>query len=861
MPALAAGTTLKRGTFEIVSYLGRGGFGEVYLARQTRIERDVAIKVLLPHVSENADVVTRFQREALAAATLLHPNVLTVFDFDFDEEARAWFLAMQFVPGGRTLRNLLGSPLSLAEVLPLVEGIAGALDAAHARGIVHRDVKPENVLLDGQRPLLADFGIAHLATMTGMTATGFAVGTPAYMSPEQAAGKPVSPKSDQYALSVIVYEMLAGRPPFVGDPISLIMQHSNAVPPPLASFNPGVGAAARAAILLAMSKNPDDRYESCLELVHELEAARTSAGYFTPGAPSGQIEVARAETSAPSPAPESAGLEAPPSGPEPAQPALEAKSSEGEVQPTVAASRESDVRPTVFRPAPADSPLPTASEEVDADRTAARAVYEPTADAGLTVARSLDEPISAPADDLATASRDLPTDSVPGPTIAREVATAPPALTPAAGEGSDGALVEVDSPPEREAPTDDAPWDPASSPPATVARSLSDGLQTVGAPPPMFAETAEAAGPTVMRALDDAGEPAVWTEPPGKVPDGRDSLPVAPVDGASEAPPAEAEDGAAMAGEVVETVAPPPAVEQPLVSPETGRRPGLFPLAGRKRLAIPAAVCAVAAVVVVILVVRPGSPAVPASDGSGSVALPESSTAEPAVVAEQPSEVTARGTVRVASRPPGGVVSVNGEPAGRAPGSLSLRPGTYDVLVSLPSYRDWTQRVEIAGDEILIVDAELVPLPAVEVLEVSDSRMGRDPYLDPSGLMRIGSFTDMFTIADDVNAIVYLRPKSFSIRELTFTVVSRWQRPGGLPPIEQQGEQRVLSDWDETFVRACAPALTLDSRGSNAPLNLEMAIDGEVVARFVFRVGPGNPANASSSPCNPSAVPARIAGR
>lgn len=116
MPVLSPGTTLKHGTFAVGSYLGRGGFGEVYLARQARVERDVAIKVLLPHVSENVDVVTRFQREALAAASLMHPNVLTVHDFDFDEDARVWFLAMQYVPGGKTLRSLLGSPLAVADV-------------------------------------------------------------------------------------------------------------------------------------------------------------------------------------------------------------------------------------------------------------------------------------------------------------------------------------------------------------------------------------------------------------------------------------------------------------------------------------------------------------------------------------------------------------------------------------------------------------------------------------------------------------------------------------------------------------------------------------------------------------------------
>ena len=835
MPVLTPGTTLKHGTFEIVSHLGRGGFGEVYLARQTRVERDVAIKVLLPHVSENADVVTRFQREALAAATLMHPNVLTVFDFDFDEDARAWFLAMQFVPGGRTLRNLMGSPLSLGEVLPVVEGIAGALDAAHARGIVHRDVKPENVLLDGQRPLLADFGIAHLATMSGMTATGFAVGTPAYMSPEQAAGKPVNHKSDQYALSVIVYEMLAGRPPFVGDPVSLILQHANAVPPPLASFNPRVGAAARAAVLLAMSKNPDDRYESCLELVHELRAASTTVE-LTPPAPPSQLQ-ATPEAHAAYPAPGSAELQPRPRGPEPAQPEVDAAASESEVQPTI------------LRPLAAESP-PTVEEE--------------EADAGLTVARSLDEPTAAPADDDATAARELPPSSVAGPTIARIVPTPLPGLVAADRDGSDDALVEADSLPGPEAPKDGALSDGTLSPSATGARSAPDGLQAGAAPPTAFEETTEVAEPPATGASDGTAQRAAWIEPPVAIPDELESLPLAPVGETSQAAPLREAEGsdAPEAVAAVGTVEAPPAVEQPLASPGTARRrPGPFPLVGRKGLAVGGAVCAVAAVVVAILVVRPTSIPVPGSIVPGSIPVPESSTQpEATVVAEQPPEAVARGTVRVRSRPTGGILTVDGEPAGRAPGVLSLRPGAYDLAVSIPSYSDWMQRVEVAGGENLILDAELVPLPAVDVLDVYGVGMGRDPYLDPSGLMRIGAATNQFTLADDVNAIVYLRPKSFSIRDLTFNVVTRWLRPGlGLPPIEQQREQRVPIDWDETFVRACAPALALDLRGSNTPLTLEVAVDGQVVASFEFRVGPGNPANASAAPCDASALPVRVA--
>ena len=277
VPVLAPGTRLKNGTFVIAEQLGQGGFGEVYLAKQPRMNRDVAIKVLLPRVAENAEMVARFEREAFAAASLSHPNVLAVFDFDFDGEVGVWFLAMQYVPGGHSLDELLGQPMELAEAARIVSAVASGLDAAHARGVVHRDVKPGNVLLDEGRPLLTDFGIAHLGSMAGITALGMAVGTPAYMSPEQAMGKTVVPASDQYSLAIVTYEMLAGRPPFLGDPLSLVQQQVQAAPPSLTNFNPRVNAAARAAITLALSKAPEERYESCSAFAQALSNAAAIA--------------------------------------------------------------------------------------------------------------------------------------------------------------------------------------------------------------------------------------------------------------------------------------------------------------------------------------------------------------------------------------------------------------------------------------------------------------------------------------------------------------------------------------------------------------------------------------------------------
>lgn len=282
MPFLRDGTQLKDGTFVVLRYLGGGGFGEVYLARQQRMEREVAIKVIAGAVADDPAVLKRFEREALAAGSLLHPNVLPVLDFDFDEEAGVWFLAMQYVPGGRTLQDRLGAQLEFEEAARFVEAIASALDAAHARGIVHRDVKPANVLLDDrERPLLADFGVAHLNSLSTITATGLRLGTGLYMAPERWLGGTTDPASDQYSLGVMAYEMLAGRTPFVGEQHMLMRQHTNAPPPQLTSFNPNATPAMEVALARALSKRPDVRFGSCGEfaaaLVDAIENQRLAA--------------------------------------------------------------------------------------------------------------------------------------------------------------------------------------------------------------------------------------------------------------------------------------------------------------------------------------------------------------------------------------------------------------------------------------------------------------------------------------------------------------------------------------------------------------------------------------------------------
>jgi hypothetical protein len=225
----------------------------------------------------------------------------------------------------------------------------------------------------------------------------------------------------------------------------------------------------------------------------------------------------------------------------------------------------------------------------------------------------------------------------------------------------------------------------------------------------------------------------------------------------------------------------------------------------------------------------------------------------------EPEAPAASGTVQVTSVPDGAEILVDSEPAGQTPGQLSLKPGEHTLIVAAPSYEAWTQQLRVVDGSQQTVDAKLVPLPPLETLEIGPVQIGRDPYLDPAGTIRLGSLTDRFTVADEVNAIVYLRPKSYGIRDLTFTAITRWQRPGGAGPLEVQGAQEVSRDWEETFVRACAPATAIDPRGSNTPLNLEILIEGEVVATFTFRIGPGNRAAAPQRSCNPGTMPSRMA--
>src|SRR2546427_12963717 len=213
------------GSYHVVAKIGRGGMATVYRAYHPGLDRYVAIKVLPDLLADDPGYQERFQQEARSVARLKHPNILEVFDFGYEDGLA--YLVLELVEGG-TLADRVGRPMELREVVLMLEQLAGALDHAHAHGILHRDIKPSNILLhkDGT-PVLADFGLARMAgSMRRLTSSGTVMGTPEYMSPEQAADETIGPASDIYSFAVVAYEMLTGRVPFGADtPAAVLLSH------------------------------------------------------------------------------------------------------------------------------------------------------------------------------------------------------------------------------------------------------------------------------------------------------------------------------------------------------------------------------------------------------------------------------------------------------------------------------------------------------------------------------------------------------------------------------------------------------------------------------------------------------------
>jgi serine/threonine-protein kinase len=261
------------GRYRLEERIGAGGMAEVWRALDLGLERNVALKVMSPDaVSGDASFVPRFLREAKLSARLEHPHILPVYDFGQVDELL--FLVMPLLPGG-TLRDRAREGVSGIVAMEWLKALSSALDYAHGEGIVHRDVKPANVLFDRTgRLFLADFGLAREAGSANLTVAGTVLGTPVYMSPEQVRGEAAGPRSDQYALGVLAYYLLAGTPPFEANSVFVVMEKTLREEPALPSgVNPGLHRSADYVLLKVLEKKPSDRFESCGAFVQALERA------------------------------------------------------------------------------------------------------------------------------------------------------------------------------------------------------------------------------------------------------------------------------------------------------------------------------------------------------------------------------------------------------------------------------------------------------------------------------------------------------------------------------------------------------------------------------------------------------------
>ena len=291
------------GKYELLARLGQGGMGEVWKARDTQLRRYVAIKLLHANLQANPDFVAHFLREAQFVASLHHPNIVQVHDFQLintqGSNVKA-YMVMDYIEGGTLadyIRNTVckGFFLQATDIVYLFAAISLALDYAHQKGMIHRDIKPANILLDRPttadtslgEPILSDFGIARLQGTGTSTLTRDLIGTPLYISPEQAQGHVVTLRSDLYSLGIVLYEIMTGTTPFKGNnPIAIMMQHMNENPTSPALINPNIPPALCAVILQSIAKDPDARFPSATAMTAAIAQALnlpTPASLSKPG--------------------------------------------------------------------------------------------------------------------------------------------------------------------------------------------------------------------------------------------------------------------------------------------------------------------------------------------------------------------------------------------------------------------------------------------------------------------------------------------------------------------------------------------------------------------------------------------------
>ena len=269
------------GNYKILSKIGEGGMGAVYLARDLTLEREVALKIIAPRLAKNPKLMARFKIEAVAQARLTHPNVVTIYSFE--QVGDLYFIVMEYVDGKSLKSMIKAGELDLKKSLDIFNQILSGVSFAHSRGVIHRDIKPANILITKTGiAKIGDFGIAKLEGVEGLTKAGTSLGTPLYSAPEQILGRKVDHRADIYSLGVVLFEMLTGRPPFVsetGSDYEIQKAHIEKKPPRPSSLNPEIPPILDRIILKCLEKEPSRRFSSVDELRRAIEQAFPSPGY------------------------------------------------------------------------------------------------------------------------------------------------------------------------------------------------------------------------------------------------------------------------------------------------------------------------------------------------------------------------------------------------------------------------------------------------------------------------------------------------------------------------------------------------------------------------------------------------------
>jgi serine/threonine protein kinase len=287
------------GRYRVEGRLGVGGMSTVLLALDERLERHVAVKLLAEHLADDPTFVSRFRREALSAARLVHPNIVQVFDSGFDEAAHQHFIVMEYVPGQSCAEILRDrGHLDLEQVVDIVTQACRGLDYAHRNGVVHRDVKPGNLLVSESGVVkLADFGIARATGQSSITQVGSVLGTAAYLSPEQARGDEAGPQADLYSLGVVTYQLLSGRLPYEANSLAeLALKQQRESPIPLQRINPHVPTALSEAVAVSISVVPEERPRSAGELAELISDGAAGVSPWADDAPTRHMGMSTAAT-------------------------------------------------------------------------------------------------------------------------------------------------------------------------------------------------------------------------------------------------------------------------------------------------------------------------------------------------------------------------------------------------------------------------------------------------------------------------------------------------------------------------------------------------------------------------------------